>query len=71
MTYLALVRFVDHDKLFRSQLNSEQIRSVQEWARKVPTSEQLGHCSCLRKLHGEGLQLYLSSIIPEFHAEED
>jgi hypothetical protein len=71
MAYLVLIRFVDRDKLFRSQLNAEQIKSVQAWARKVPTSEQQGRLDCLKKLYGEGLQLYLSSIIPEFHAEEN
>jgi len=71
MTYPVLVKFVNRDKLFRSQLNAEQIKSVQAWARKVPASEQQGRLDCLKKLYGEGLQLYLSSIIPEFHAEED
>jgi hypothetical protein len=71
MAYPVLIRFVNRDESFRSQLSAEQIKSVQAWARRVPVSEQLGHRSCLIKLHGEGLQLYLSSIIPEFHVEED
>lgn len=71
MTYPVLIKFVNHDKFFRSQLNDEQMKSVQVWARKVPISEQLGHFSCLNKLYGEGLQLYLSSIIPGFHVKEN
>jgi hypothetical protein len=71
MAYPVLIEFVDRDKFFRSQLSSEQIKSVREWAQRVPVSEQLGHRSCLMKLYGEGLQIYLSSIIPEFYAKEN
>jgi hypothetical protein len=71
MACTVLVRFVDCDKLFRSQLNAEQIKSVQVWARKIPANGQQGHLDCLKKLDREGLQLYLSSIIPKFHVEED
>ncbi len=71
MTYPVLIRFVDRDESFRSQLSSEQIKNVRAWAQNVPDSEQQGRLDCLKKLYGEGLQLYLSSIIPEFHVEED
>ena len=64
MTYPVLIKFVNRDKFFRSQLNAEQIKSV-------PANGQQGYLDCLKKLDGEGLQLYLSSIIPEFHVEED
>lgn len=71
MIYPVLIKFVNRDKFFRSQLNAVQIKSVQAWARKIPTNGQQGHLDCLKKLDGERLQLYLSSIIPEFHVEED
>lgn len=69
MTYLVLIKFVNHDESFRSQLSSEQIKSVRAWARKVPVNEQLGHLGYLKKLSGKRLRLYLGSIVPEFHAE--
>ncbi len=71
MTYPVLIEFVNRDEFFRSQLNAEQIKSVQVWVREIPANGQQEHLDCLKKLDGEGLQLYLSSIIPEFHAKED
>lgn len=67
----SLVSFVERDLPFRSRLNLEQIKIVQEWARKVPTTEEHKHLSSLRKLSRGGLQRYLTKIIPNYPLKKE
>ncbi|MBU0572476.1 hypothetical protein KKH23_03575 [Patescibacteria group bacterium] len=68
-TYTILLKYVDSDKHFRSQLSAKQRKSFRKWARKIRPEAQPGLLECLKDLRGNSLQIYLNKLIPKYPQE--
>lgn len=66
-TYTDLLRRVDNDGSFRSQLSSKERKCFRKWARTIQPDHQSGYLECLKELNGEPLKIYLGKLIPSFH----